>query len=170
MKNDPDETIAVRFGTAGDLPALTTLYNHYITTTPITFDTETYADREAWFAQFADTGPHQLWVATVADTPVGYASSTCFRPKAAYSTSVEVTVYCDEAHTGQGIGARLYSALFAALETEDLHRAYAGITVPNEASEALHRRFGFEKVAFYHEVGRKFGRYWDVAWYEKRLA
>jgi phosphinothricin acetyltransferase len=63
----------------------------------------------------------------------------------------------------------LYERLFAALEGEDVHRAYAGVTLPNEASVRLHRRFGFEQVGVYREVGRKFGVYHDVAWFEKRL-
>jgi phosphinothricin acetyltransferase len=50
-----------------------------------------------------------------------------------------------------------------------VHRAYAGIALPNPASVALHERFGFKKVAHFSEQGRKFGRYWDVAWFEKSL-
>ncbi len=69
----------------------------------------------------------------------------------------------------RGIGTLLYGALFAALADEDLHRAYAGIAQPNEASERLHARFGFRYIGTHREVGRKFGRYWDVAWYEKSL-
>ena len=66
---------------------------------------------------------------------------------------------------GQGLGRRLYAALFDALKDEDVHRAFGGITLPNDASVALHRAFGFEPVGIYREVGRKFGRYRDVATY-----
>ena len=69
----------------------------------------------------------------------------------------------------QGIGTQLYSALFNALAEEDVHRAYAGITLPNEASVAVHKKFGFQSVGIYHEVGRKFDKYWDVEWFEKAL-
>ncbi|GAA2310861.1 hypothetical protein GCM10010234_64010 [Streptomyces hawaiiensis] len=69
----------------------------------------------------------------------------------------------------RGVGSLLYAALFEALSGEDVHRAYAGIVPPNEASARLHERFGFRHVGTYREVGRKFGRYWDVAWYEKPL-
>jgi phosphinothricin acetyltransferase len=34
---------------------------------------------------------------------------------------------------------------------------------------ALHQRFGFETVGVFHQVGRKFDRYWDVHWFEKQL-
>ncbi|MFE1171518.1 GNAT family N-acetyltransferase [Streptomyces sp. NPDC058773] len=100
---------------------------------------------------------------------LGYATSSAFRPKAAYAPSVEVTVYCAPHAAGRGIGTLLYTALFEALATEDVHRAYAGITQPNEASRRLHARFGFRHIGTYTEVGRKFGRYWDVAWYQKDL-
>ncbi|MFD8547431.1 GNAT family N-acetyltransferase [Streptomyces sp. NPDC059649] len=104
-----------------------------------------------------------------AATLLGYATSSAFRPKAAYAPSVEVTVYCAPEAAGRGVGTLLYEALFEALAKEDVHRAYAGITQPNEASTRLHTRFGFRHIGTYTEVGRKFGRYWDVAWYQKDL-
>lgn len=100
---------------------------------------------------------------------LGYATSSQFRPRAAYRTSVEVSVYLAPGASGRGVGSLLYERLFAALEGQDLHRAYAGITVPNDASVRLHKRFGFELVGTYHEAGRKFGRYYDVQRYEKPL-
>ena len=63
----------------------------------------------------------------------------------------------------------MYEVLFAALGGTDVHRAYAGVTLPNDASIALHRRFDFTALGAYNEVGRKFGRYWTVQWFEKRL-
>jgi phosphinothricin acetyltransferase len=69
----------------------------------------------------------------------------------------------------RGAGSRLYDGLFKALEGEDVHRAYAGIALPNPASIALHERFGFKRVAHLTEQGRKFDRFWDVAWYEKPI-
>lgn len=110
-------------------------------------------------------------VATAADTGrvLGYASSSPFRPKSAYATSVETTVYVAPDAGRRGIGSLLYQALFDALAGEGLHRAYAGIARPNAASTRLHERFGFRHVGTYREVGHKFGRWWDVAWYEKEL-
>jgi phosphinothricin acetyltransferase len=80
-----------------------------------------------------------------------------------------VSVYLATEVTGHGIGTALYSRLFEELEGEDVHRAHGGIAIPNPASIALHERFGFRRVAYFTEQGRKLGRYWDVAWYEKRL-
>jgi phosphinothricin acetyltransferase len=100
---------------------------------------------------------------------IGYACSSQFRTKPAYETSVETSIYLAPDAVGRGAGSRLYEYLFKALEDEDVHRAYAGIALPNPASIGLHERFGFKRVGHFTEQGRKFGRYWDVAWYEKSL-
>lgn len=100
---------------------------------------------------------------------VGYASSSRLRPKPAYETSIETSVYLSPESVCRGAGSRLYEGLFKALEGEDIHRAYAGIALPNPASIALHERFGFKRVAHLTEQGRKFDRYWDVSWYEKPI-
>lgn len=165
--------VQVRPGVESDLDALTDIYNHYVRETPITFDTATFTpvERRPWLLSHPEDGPHRLMVATAGDSQriLGYATSSAFRPKPAYETSVEVTIYLALDAGGRGVGTLLYKALFAALADEDLHRAYAGIAQPNEASVRLHERFGFRHVGTYREVGRKFGRYWDVAWYEKDL-
>jgi len=154
-----------------DLEALRRIYNHYVEHTPITFDVEVRSseDRREWMSHYAESGRHRLLVAELGGAAVGYASSSPHRARAAYQTSVEVTVYLDPEHTGRGLGRSLYRALFDALAGEDVHRVYAGITLPNPASEALHRGFGFRDIGVFHEVGRKFERYWDVLWLEKPL-
>ncbi|WP_327355457.1 GNAT family N-acetyltransferase [Streptomyces sp. NBC_01304] len=165
--------VQVRPGVEGDIGPLTDLYNHYVRETAITFDTAEYTPQERlpWLLSHPEDGRHRLLVAQ--EVPgsriLGYATSSAFRPKAAYETSVEVSVYLSPDAGGRGIGTLLYKRLFEALADEDVHRAYAGITVPNEASVRLHQRFGFQHVGTYGEVGRKFGEYWDVAWYEKAL-
>ncbi|MHC3424242.1 GNAT family N-acetyltransferase [Streptomyces sp. DT18] len=171
------EKVQVRAGREGDLPQLTEIYNHYVTETPITFDTVPFTadQRVEWFRAHPTGGPHRLLVAHAPGRPagadvLGYATSGAFRSKPAYATSVEVSVYCRPGEGGHGLGTLLYTALFASLAGEDVHRAYAGIALPNSASLALHGRFGFRHLGTYAEVGRKFGRYWDVAWYEKDLA
>ena len=99
----------------------------------------------------------------------GYAASSQFRTKPAYDTTVETTIYCAPEATGRGVGGALYAALFDAIRDEDIRVAIAGITLPNDASVALHERFGFHRVGLMPEVGRKFGRYWDVAWFLREL-
>jgi phosphinothricin acetyltransferase len=161
----------IRDAVVGDLPALTAIYNHYVVHTPITFDIEpfTVEQRAEWFKLHSETGRYRLLVAEEAGTVVGYAGTGPFRAKRAYETTVETTIYCAPHATGRGIGTLLYGALFEALKGEDVHRALGGVTLPNAASVALHTRFGFVEVARFNENGRKLGRYWDVAWFEKRL-
>ncbi|HEV2414302.1 MAG TPA: GNAT family N-acetyltransferase [Candidatus Dormibacteraeota bacterium] len=154
-----------------DLEAVNDIYNHYVVETHVTFDEEpTSMDaRREWFSHYAETGRHRLLVATEDGKVIGYATSSRFRPKPGYLTSVETSVYLSPGATGKGAGTALYTELFKSLEGEDLHRAYAGIALPNPASVALHEKFGFKRVALFSEQGRKFGRYWDVAWFEKPL-
>ncbi|MCX4233763.1 GNAT family N-acetyltransferase [Streptomyces ortus] len=165
--------VEVRPGVEADLGALTDIYNHYVLETPVTFDTAVFTpeERRPWLLSHPEDGPHRLMVAVETDSQriLGYATSSEFRPKPAYATSVAMTVYVAPGAGGRGIGTRLYEALFDALAGEDLHRAYAGIAQPNEASVRLHERFGFRYLGTYREAGRKFGRYWDVARYEKDL-
>lgn len=161
----------IRRAAPHDLAALTDLYNHYVTTTAITFDIERYTPegRRAWLESFDGSGRHQLFVAEEEGRVVGYAGTRSFRDKRAYETSVETTVYLVPDATGRGLGAALYEHLFAAIADSDAHRAIAGITLPNDASVALHLRFGFREVGVMHEVGRKFDRWWDVLWMERVL-
>lgn len=167
-----NETL-IRPAARADLPALVEIYNHYVRETPVTFDTEpfTVETREAWFSSFSEDGPYRLLVASQGGAVRGYASSSCFNPRKAYDISVETTIYLDPAATGNGIGTALYGALMDALVGDArLHRAYGGIALPNDASVALHEKFGFQHVGTYREVGCKFGCYWDVAWFEKDLS
>jgi phosphinothricin acetyltransferase len=159
----------IRPAVRDDLPRLTEIYNYYVVHTPVTFDVEPYTveGREAWFAQFGATGRYRLIVAEENGMVMGYAGTTRFRPKAAYETTAETTIYCAPEAVGTGLGQRLYTELFEMLKGEDIHRFVGGYVLPNAASEALHRRFGFKVVGVFGENGRKFGKYWDVCWVER---
>jgi phosphinothricin acetyltransferase len=161
----------VRPAALDDLPALTAIYNHYIVHSPITFDVRTYApdERRAWFDDHAASGRHRLLVAEEDGGIVGYATTSRWRPKAAYETTVESSVYVRHDLVGRGIGRQLYGALFDAMTREDVHTIVAGVALPNDASIALHERFGFSQVGVFREVGKKFGRFWDVAWLQRSV-
>jgi phosphinothricin acetyltransferase len=162
----------IRPATLGDLEALTEIYNHYVVNTAITFDLRTFtaAERRAWFDEHKASGRHRLFVATDGEGQcVGYASTSRWRPKPAYSTTVESSVYCHPEAIGKGCGTALYAALFQAIEREDIYTIVAGVCLPNPASVRLHERFGFRSVGVFHAVGRKCDRYWDVAWFERPL-
>jgi phosphinothricin acetyltransferase len=163
--------VDVRPATADDLVAVNDIYNPYVVETHYTFDVEpmTLEARREWFTHYGLDGRHRLLVALSDGQMIGYACSSRFRPKAGYETSVETSVYLAPEAIGRGAGSRLYEELFKVLEGQDVHRAYAGVALPNPASVGLHERFNFKRVAHFTEQCRKFGRYWDVAWYEKPL-
>ncbi len=159
----------IRIAERKDLPRLTEIYNHYVIHTPATFDIEPYTveRRENWFEQFGPHGRYRLLVAEIDGKVTGYAGTTRWRPKAAYETTVETTVYCAPEAVGKGIGSKLYRALFESLRGEDVHRYVAGYTLPNAGSAKLHHQLGFKAVGVFTQVGRKFGKYWDVCWMER---
>jgi phosphinothricin acetyltransferase len=166
-----DET-AVRRAEVADVPALLEIYNYYVNHTHVTFDLDprTLDQRLAWFATFDVTGLYQCFVAVRGGKLMGWASSVPFKERAAYQTSVETSIYLAPDEVGRRMGLRLYCALFDALAQTDAHRAYGGISQPNEASVRLHERMGFVRIGTYGEVGRKFGQFWDVAIYERAIA
>ena len=167
-----EESIRVRPAQLKDLPRIVEIQNHYIQHTHITFDVQPFTpeQRREWFHDHNNGKRYRLLVAEDEQRRiVGYACTGRFRPKPAYETTVEVSIACDPGSTGKRMGTRLYDELFTTLRGEDVHRAVAGIAQPNPASNALHQRFGFRPVGTFTEVGRKFGRYWDVLWVEKIL-
>ncbi len=162
----------IRPASLADLPRLTEIHNYYVLNTHITFDVRPFTpeQRISWFHDHSDGRRHRLLVAEEDRMGViGYAATGSFRSKEAYETTVEVSIACSHDAVGKGIGTRLYQALFALLSQEDVHRVVAGIAQPNAASNALHERFGFKKIGSFTEVGRKFGKYWDVMWMEKLM-
>lgn len=163
--------LLVRPAVLGDVPAMMAIYNHYVETSHATFDIAPVSldNRRVWFGHFGERGPFRLLVAERAGQVVGYAGSGQFREKPAYVTSVEMTVYVHPEARGLGVGARMYERLFKVLAGEPIHRVYAGVTLPNPASLALHRRFGFRDIGIYDEVGFKLGQFWSVQWLERPM-
>ena len=166
---DIKDDVKIRPATRADLLRLTEIYNYYVINTPITFDLKPFSveERARWFEEHAGAERHRMFVAESAGAVVGYAYSGTFNDRAAYDTSVATSIYCAREVTGRGIGTILYKALFDALRNEDIHRIMAGITLPNDASVKIHRRFGFTDVGVFTECGRKFDRYWDVIWMQR---
>src|SRR5437016_10333264 len=166
--------VTTRPALLSDLPRLVEIYNHYILNTAITFNTQpfTLEGFAGWFQEHSDGKRHRLVVAVDDGSEgrlIGYAGTARFRPKEAYETTVETTIYCSPESTQRGVGTLLYRALFDLITGEDINRIVAGITLPNPASVALHERFGFRHGGTVTGNGRKFGKYWDVAWFERPL-
>jgi phosphinothricin acetyltransferase len=163
----------VRPALLSDLPGIVDIQNHYIQNTHVTFDVQPFTpeQRVGWFHEHSDGRRYRLLIAEVPDSGIaGYACTGRFRNKEAYDTTVEVSIACRPNAAGKGIGTQLYRALFTLLGTEDVHRVVAGVAQPNPASNALHQRFGFRPIGAFTEVGRKFGKYWDVIWMEKWMS
>jgi phosphinothricin acetyltransferase len=161
----------IRPGLLADLSQITEIHNYYVQNTHITFDTRPFTpeQRVPWFHEHSDGHRHRILVAEENGNVVGYTATGAFRNKEAYETTVEVSVACSPGSTAKGIGTQMYQALFPLLEKADVHRVVAGIAQPNAASKALHERFGFKPIGAFTEVGRKFGKYWDVLWMEKTM-
>lgn len=100
---------------------------------------------------------------------VGYAYAGPHRARPGYRWSVDVSVYVDGPRHGRGIGRALYDALLDLLRRQGYVNVYAGVTLPNTASVALHEAIGMRLVGTYERVGHKFGAWHDVAWYGMRL-
>lgn len=164
-------TVQIRRAEEPDLEALLEIYNDYVLNTHYTFDVEprTLAQRREWFSHFDRAGRYQCFVAVRDAQPIGWASSHPFKDRAAYDTSVETSVYLARSETGRGTGRILYTALLKALEEEDIHRAFGGIAQPNDASVRLHLALGFVQAGLFEQVGRKFGKYWSVAWFVRAM-
>ncbi len=155
-----------------DAAALADIYNHYVRVSPATFDTDekTVEERTAWLTRFSSEGPHRCFVACAADGEIeGYCCSHEFRTRPAYAQTVETAIYVRHGRGRRGTGAQLYAALFDALAEARVHRAVAGLVIPNAASVGVHEKAGFRRIGVFSDVGFKFGRYWDVAFYEKPL-
>jgi phosphinothricin acetyltransferase len=162
----------IRAASLSDLPQINEIHTYYVLNSHMTFDVEPFSPEKLaeWFRDHSDNLRHRTLVAEEAVGRIlGYACTGTFRSKQAYETTVEVGVACRHEATGKRIGSQLYQTLFASLENADVHRIVAGIAQPNAASNALHERFGFTRVGAFTQVGRKFGKYWDVLWMEKTM-
>lgn len=163
--------IIIRPALGTDADGLNAIYNRYIRESVATFEMDEYteADRRAWIEKHAGDARYPIFVAEDSSEVFGFANAAPFDPREGYRSSVKTSVFVSSDRQGERLGARLYEALFSALAETDIHRAYGLIVAPNPASVALHEAFGFSHAATLNEVGRKFGRFHDVMWFEKRL-
>jgi phosphinothricin acetyltransferase len=150
------------------------IVNYYIENSVANLKLEvlTEAEFDSWIRKFVDHGPHQMLVAKAdVNAPViGFACSSQFNPRGGYRQTVWTSVYLQPNQTQRGVGTALYTRLFEHLNDEPLHRVMAGITLPNEASVALHHSFGFKRIGVLNEVGHKSNQYHDVLWMEKHMS
>ena len=161
--------ISIRKVTTADSTALLNIYAHYILNTAASFEVEVPALSE--FTQRIDTISHTYpyLVCELEGKIIGYAYASTHRERAAYRFDIDVSVYLEESARGKGIGTALYTELFNLLSVQNYYTAYAGITLPNDQSLGLHKKFGFSEIGTHHKTGHKFGKWHDVIWLEKAL-
>lgn len=161
--------VSVRPATANDAAGVARIYNNEVEHFTSTFDlvARSLDDQRQWITErsgafsaiVAVDGPATDDGATI----VGFAALSAYKPRAAYNTTVEDSVYVDRSAGGRGIGTLLLTALVERARASGFHAMMARIEASSEASRALHARCGFELVGIERQVGRKFNRWLDVA-------
>ncbi|MFG1710919.1 GNAT family N-acetyltransferase [Nonomuraea sp. M3C6] len=166
---DGSGPVEVGIAVEGDLPGIVDLLNEVAATSIASFDVRPIRvdERRAWFEQFSSAGPYRLLVARRDSQVVGYASSQRYRNHEAFQETVELSISIDAGCRALGVGTSLYRALFESLAEEPIHVVVVGIAMPNDASVALHRKFGFTEVGTFHEYAAKNGRYINSLWMER---
>jgi len=159
----------IRDARLDDAAAVQAIYAPIVAETAISFETEVPSVEEMARRIAASLETHAYVVAEREGRFLGYAYSSQHRARAAYGTSVDVTVYVTADARGLGLGRALYGALLPKTAARGYHAAFAGITLPNPGSVALHEAVGFTPVGVYREVGRKFGEWRDVGWWQRLL-
>jgi len=155
---------------ARDAAACAAIYAPHVESSVVSFE-ERAPDAAELAARIERYGASHAWLVAEREGEVlGYAYATAFNERPAYRWSVSVSVYVAEGARGAGLGRALYEALFEGLRERGFRMACAGITLPNEASVALHESLGFEQTGLNREIGWKHGAWRDVGWYQLELA
>jgi L-amino acid N-acyltransferase YncA len=170
MQGQSLEQATIRNATTADAASIADIYNHYVTNTVVTFEEEPVSPAEMAGRIEEVTSASLPWlVAERGGRVLGYAYASQWKGRAAYRFTKEITVYVGQRALGQGLGSRLYTALFPILADRGIHTVLGGIALPNPASVALHEKFGLAKVAHLEEVGFKFGQWIDVGYWQRTL-
>ncbi|NLK98596.1 N-acetyltransferase family protein [Defluviitalea saccharophila] len=158
--------ISIRRATPKDIESITKIYNDAISNSTATFDLEekTLEDRKQWFQEHDDRYP--IIVAEYDGTIVGYGCLSSFRPKRAYESSVEHSVYIHKDFRGKGIGSSLLGELIKLASELKYHVMVAVITEGNEDSIRLHKKFNFKYAGALKEIGYKFNQWQSIVFYQ----
>lgn len=159
----------IRLATESDSSSILEIYAPFIKNTVITFEYEVPTMSE-FSTRMTNIQKKYPWIiCEVNDSIVGYAYASQFNERAAYNWSVDFSIYIKPEYHRKKIGKALYYALSQLIKLQGYCNAYAGVTLPNIKSESLHESFGFKPVGVYHNVGYKFGNWYDVKWFELKI-
>lgn len=160
---------SIRNVSENDAQAICDIYNHYVTHTTITFEQRIISLPEMRSRIKSTTEIYPWLVAESEQGIVAYAYATRWRSRAAYDLTAESTIYVSNAALRSGVGFPLYTALLERLRQQEIHAVVGCIALPNPGSIALHERCGFQKVAHFPQVGRKFDQWIDVGFWQAHL-
>lgn len=161
--------MVIRTATVEDASAILEIYAPYVQETAITFEYEV-PSLEEFRQRIAHTlKKYPYLVAEEEGRILGYAYASAFKTRAAYSWSVETSIYVEWNSRGKHVGQALYAALEDLLRRQNVCNLCACIAYPNPVSEAFHRAWGYETIAHFHHSGYKSGEWWDMIWMEKAL-
>ena len=159
----------IRLAASADAPQIAAIYRPFCEESHVSFEIDA-PDEVEMAARIDKINRRFPWLVDEVDGKVaGYAYASPHRERAAYRWAVDLTVYVHERFRGGGIGRALYSELFGRLRAQGLFKAYAGIALPNPASQAFHESMGFTLVGIYRKIGYKLGAWWDVGWWQLAL-
>ena len=160
---------SVRIATTSDAHAMLDIYTPYILSTAFTFETEVPSTEQ--FTKRIETYLEKYpWLVCEVDNKIaGYVYASTHRDREAYQWTCESSVYVHDDFKGKGVGSELYAVLFEILKYQGVRNVYAGITMPNEASEKMHAKCGFERFAIYDNIGYKLDSWHKVGWWKLQL-
>jgi len=149
-----------------DAQQLVDIYNYYVLNSIVTFDDIPFD--HSFFEDKINTisSQYPFYIFEENNEILGYAYANKWRLKPAYKHTIETTIYLKPSATGKQIGTKLYTYLVSELKKQNYHAIIGGLSLPNDASIKLHENLGFKKVAHYNEVGRKFNKWVDVAFWQ----
>ncbi|MEM7645432.1 MAG: N-acetyltransferase family protein [Pseudomonadota bacterium] len=159
----------IREATGDDVSSINDLLNWHSENGFATFgEAKTVEQRLQWFQQFGSP-EKQILVAQNQDQIIGLTCSFAYRGGGVFSQTLETSLYTHHSWNGKGIGSLLYQELFQRLQKTQTHRVLVGIALPNEASVAIHKKFGFEEIGIFDEYAFYKGQYRSSLWMQKKM-
>lgn len=159
----------IREVTSADYRSIAEIYNGYVLGSTATFETEPVSVEEMSRRIKSISSTYPYYVYELNGELAGYCYAHAWKERAAYSQTLETTIYLSPAHQGKGIGKQLMLRLIADCRSRGYHALIACITAENQRSRRFHEKLGFRQVSLFQEVGKKFSRPLDVADYELLL-